>query len=61
MAESREVKKLKALRRAEFRVKQTWERIDFEEDVLKKEIEELVASAAPLELSVGPEFDVVSE
>ena len=58
MAESREVKKLKALRRAEFRVKQTWERIDFEEDVLKKEIEELVASAAPLELSVGPEFDV---
>ena len=37
--ESKDVKYLKAIRRAEFRLKQQLERIDFEEDVLIPEVQ----------------------
>lgn len=46
-------RKLVALRRAEFRLKQRLEAIDFELDVLRPEVEELEQAAAAGEL---PEF-----
>lgn len=42
MAETREEKKFKAALRAQFRLKQTLERIDFEEDVLRPEVNRLI-------------------
>ena len=51
-------RKLVALRRAEFRLRQRFEAIDFELDVLKPEIEELEQKVAQGEL---PEFTVEVE
>jgi hypothetical protein len=48
MMETREEKKFKAGLRAELRLRQAFERIDFEEDVLKPKVEELRAT-----ISVG--------
>lgn len=48
--DTRNEKKLKAIRRAEFRLRQTLERIDFEEDVLLPEINEFKAKAQLPEL-----------
>jgi len=43
--ESRNEKKLKAIRRAEFALKQRLERIDWEEDVLLPQVEEFKSKA----------------
>lgn len=51
-------RKLVALRRAEFRLKQRLDSIDYEIDVLKPQIEELDRRAAQGEL---PEFTVEDE
>ena len=48
--ESRNEKKLKAIRRAEFALKQRLERIDWEEEVLLPEINEFKAQARMPEL-----------
>jgi hypothetical protein len=59
--DSRTERKLKALRRAQFRLKQALERIDFEEDVLLPEIEALKAGKSVLGLEEGAAFDIVIE
>lgn len=56
--DSRQERKLKALRRAQFRLKQNFERIDFEEDVLLPEIEALKAGKSVLGLPEGAAFDI---
>lgn len=56
--DSRTEKKLKALRRAEFRLKQTFEYIDWTEDVLYPEIESLKAGRPVLGLDAGAVFDL---
>lgn len=56
--DSREEKKLKAYRRAEFALKQRFERIDWEEDFLYPEIEALKAGHAVLGLPEGVAFDI---
>jgi hypothetical protein len=56
--DSRTEKKLKALRRAEFRLKQRFEYIDFEEDVLFPEIDALKAGRPVLGLEAGAVFDL---
>ena len=56
--DSRAERKLKAMRRAQFRLKQTLERIDFEEDVLMPEIEALKAGKSVLGLAEGVAFDI---
>lgn len=58
--DSREVKKWKAARRAQFRLKQTFDRIDWEEDILSPEINALMAGAARAEIgSVENVLEVV--
>ena len=57
--DSRQERKLKALRRAQFRLKQNFERIDWEEDVLLPEIEALKAGKSVLGLAEGAAFDIV--
>ena len=57
--DSRQERKLKALRRAQFRLKQNFDRIDWEEDVLLPEIEALKAGKPVLGLSEGAAFDIV--
>jgi hypothetical protein len=59
--DSREVKKLKAWRRAQFSLKQRFERIDFEEDVLIPEVEALLAGRPVLGLEAGQIFDMSIE
>jgi hypothetical protein len=61
--DSRAERKLKAIRRAQFRLKQNLERIDFEEDVLLPEVEALKSGKSVLGLPEGVAFDieVVSE
>lgn len=59
--DSRQERKLKALRRAQFRLKQNFERIDWEEDVLLPEIEALKAGKPVLGLAEGAAFDIVIE
>ena len=59
--DSRQERKLKALRRAQFRLKQNFERIDWEEDVLLPEIEALKAGKSVLGLAEGAAFDIVIE
>lgn len=59
--DSRTEKKLKALRRAEFRLKQRFEYIDFEEDVLLPEIEALKSGKSVLGLPEGVAFDIQIE
>jgi hypothetical protein len=49
---------LKALRRAQFRLKQNFERIDWEEDILLPEIEALKAGRPVLGLPEGAAFDI---
>ena len=56
--DSRTEKKLKALRRAEFRLKQQFEYIDWSEDVLYPEIEALKAGRPVLGLEAGAVFDL---
>jgi hypothetical protein len=48
--DSRQERKLKALRRAQFRLKQSLERIDWEEDSLLPEIEALKSGKSVLGL-----------
>lgn len=58
--ESRNEKKLKAIRRAEFALKQRLERIDWEEDVLLPQVEEFKSKAQlpspPSETILNVEF-----
>ena len=56
--DSRQERKLKALRRAQFRLKQALERIDWEEDTLIPEIEALKANKSVLGLPEGAAFDI---
>ena len=56
--DTRNLKKLKAALRAEFRLKQTMERIDWEYDVLDKHVLEFQGRAALPEL---PELGIVIE
>jgi len=56
--DSRQERKLKALRRAQFALKQRFERIDFEEDVLMPEVEALKAGKSVLGLEAGTAFDI---
>ena len=59
--DSRQERKLKAFRRAQFRLKQALERIDFEEDVLLPEIEALKSGKSVLGLPAGVAFDIQIE
>jgi hypothetical protein len=61
--DSRAERKLKALLRAKFRLKQNWERIDYEEDVVGPTIESMKSGkpvmGLPAEAALS--FDVVIE
>jgi hypothetical protein len=59
--DSRAERKLKAIRRAQFRLRQNLERIDFEEDVLLPEIDALKSGKSILGLTEGSAFDIVVE
>ena len=59
--DSRAERKLKAMRRAQFRLKQAFERIDWEEDTLLPEIEALKAGKSVLGLPEGAAFDIQIE
>jgi hypothetical protein len=59
--DSRQERKLKAFRRAQFRLKQSLERIDWEEDVLMPEIEALKGGRSVLGLPEGAAFDITIE
>jgi hypothetical protein len=57
--DSRQERKLKAVRRAQFRLKQNLDRIDWEEDILTPEIEALKSGKSVLGLGDGVAFDIV--
>lgn len=57
--DSRQEKKLKAFRRAQFRLKQQFEYIDWTEDVLLPEVEALKSGKSVLGLPEGAAFDLV--
>lgn len=57
--DSRQEQKLKAIRRAQFRLRQRLETIDWENDVLMPEIEALKSGKSVLGLSEGQAFDIV--
>lgn len=59
--DSRQERKLKAFRRAQFRLKQAIQRIDWEEDVLLPEIEALKSGRPVLGLPAGTAFDITIE
>lgn len=59
--DSRQERKVKAVLRAQFRLKQTLERIDFEEDVLLPQIEALKSGKSVLGLPDGAAFEIVIE
>ena len=59
--DSRQERKLKAFRRAQFRLKQALQRIDWEEDVLLPEIEALKGGRSVLGLPEGTAFDITIE
>ena len=59
--DSRQERKLKAFRRAQFRLKQALQRIDWEEDVLMPEIEALKSGRSVLGLPEGAAFDITIE
>lgn len=59
--DSRAERKLKAFRRAQFRLKQALERIDFEEDILMPEIEAMKSGKSVLGLPEGVAFDIQVE
>lgn len=54
-------RQLKAIRRAQFRLTQTLERLSWEEEVLFPEVEKLKAGKAVLGLQDGTAFEVVIE
>lgn len=56
--DSRQERKLKAFRMAQFRLKQRLEAIDWMEDVLMPEIEALKAGRSVLGLPEGTVFDI---
>ena len=56
--DSRQERKLKALRRAQFALKQRFELIDWQEDVLLPEIEAMKAGKSVLGLEAGSAFDI---
>ena len=56
--DSRQERKLKAVRRAQFRLKQTIERIDWEEDSLLPEVEALKSGRSILGLPENSAFDI---
>jgi hypothetical protein len=56
--DSRQERKLKVFRRAQFRLKQALERVDWEEDVLQPEIEALKSGKSVLGLPDGAVFDI---
>lgn len=56
--DSRQEQKLKAIRRAQFRLRQTLDRIDFENDVLMPEIEALKSGKSVLGLPEGAIFEI---
>jgi hypothetical protein len=56
--DTRQEKKLKAFRRAQFRLKQRFEYIDWEEDVLIPEVEALKSGREILGLDAGAAFDI---
>lgn len=59
--DSRAEKKLKAIRLAQFRLRQRLDAIDWIEDVLLPEVEALKAGKSVLGLSEGVAFDIVIE
>lgn len=59
--DSRQERKLKAVRLAQFRLKQRLEMIDWTEDELLPEIEALKSGKAVLGLPEGAAFDIVIE
>lgn len=59
--DSRTERKLKAFRRAQFRLQQALQRIDWEEDVLLPEIEALKSGKSVLGLPEGTVFDIKIE
>jgi hypothetical protein len=56
--DSRQEKKLKAMKRAQFALKQRFERIDHEEDVILPLIADYKAGKSVLGLPAGAAFDV---
>lgn len=56
--DSRQERKLKAVRRAQFALKQRLERIDWEEDSLMPEVQALKAGKSVLGLPEGAAFDI---
>jgi hypothetical protein len=56
--DSRQERKLKAIRMAQFRLKQRLEMIDFLEDVLQPEVEAYKSGKAVLGLDAGVAFDI---
>jgi len=56
--DSRAERKLKAIRRAQFRLRQAMDRIDWEEDTLQPEIEALKSGRSVLGLPEGSAFDI---
>jgi hypothetical protein len=59
--DSRQERKLKAIRWAQFRLKQRLEAIDWQEDVLLPEVEALKAGKPVLGLKEGEAFDITIE
>lgn len=59
--DSRQERKLKAIRMAQFRLRQRLEAIDFWEDVLLPEIEALKSGKSVLGLPEGVAFDIQIE
>ena len=59
--DSRQERKLKAFRRAQFRLKQAIQRIDWEEDFLLPELEALKSGKSVLGLPAGTGFDITIE
>jgi hypothetical protein len=59
--DSRQERKWKAYRRAEFALKQRFDRIDFEEDVLMPEIEAIKSGKSVGSLPAGSAFELVVE
>jgi hypothetical protein len=59
--DSRQERKLKAFRRAQFRLKQNLERIDWEEDILLPEVQALKAGKPVMGLPEGKVLDIVFE
>lgn len=59
--DSRQERKLKAFRRAQFRLKQSIERIDWEEDFLLPEVEAMKSGKPVLGLPAGTAFDIQIE